>query len=109
MSLIVRRNGYYNELGIEIPKKIMDSREKASGNGNDIRVYYQDRRVNVSMSNGTGDVDITATTTVKLIDALVDHPEGEFLILKILELKARNHGLTFSTRWSKLSEKDIGG
>ena len=107
MTLSVWRDGWDNELGIEYPTKIMDSRELASGGGNDIRVEEHGRRVNVYMSNGTGYVDITATTTVKLIDALVDHPEGEFLILKILELKARNHGLTYPTRWSKLSEKEL--
>ena len=67
MTLSVWRNGWNNELDIEYPTKIMDSREKASGGGNDIRVYYQNRRLNVSMRNGTGDVDITARTTNKLI------------------------------------------
>ena len=83
----------------------MDSREKASGGGNDIRVYYQNRRLNVSMRNGTGDVDITARTTNKLIDALVGHPDGEHLILRSLERKARREGLIFHDRWSILGDK----
>ena len=107
MTLSVWRNGWNYELDCEHPTKIMDSRESASGyGGNRIRVEEHGRRVNIHMSNGTGDVSITHRTTQKLVEALVLSGEGEFLILQILEWKARREGLGYPTRWSMLNEKD---
>jgi len=105
MTLSVWRNGWNWELDCEHSTKIMESRELASGGGNDIRVEEHDRRVNIHMSNGTGDVSITHRTTQKLVEALVLSGEGEFLILQILEWKARREGLRYPTRWSELSER----
>ena len=105
MTLSVAVNKYDRESGTSYPTNVMNKKEKASGGGNDIHVEGHDGRVNVCMSNGYGHVDITHRTTEKLVEALVLSGEGEFLILQILEWKARREGLRYPTRWSELSER----
>ena len=106
MTLSVAVNKYDRESGTSYFANVMDSREKASGGGNDIHVEEHSGRVNVCMSNGYGHVEITHKTTEKLVEALVLNGEGEFLILQILEWKARRKGLTYPTRWARLTERE---